>query len=48
MIFAKYCKKAVRREILGTIQIISPFRAHVNLLLNLTNVIYICFINSKY
>jgi hypothetical protein len=39
MIFAKYCKKAFRREILGTIQRISLSRAHGNLLLNESSVI---------
>jgi hypothetical protein len=48
MIFAKYCKKAVRREILGTIHRISLTRAHVNLLLNLTCVIYIYSMSSKH
>jgi len=48
MIFAKYCKKAVRREILGTIMRISLSRAHGNLLLNLVSVIYIYYMSSNH
>jgi hypothetical protein len=48
MIFAKYCKKAVRRETLGTIQRISLSRAHVNLTLNSRSVIYIYCMRPKY
>jgi len=44
---SKYCKKAVRREILSTIHRISLTRAHVNLLLNLICVIYIYSISSN-
>jgi hypothetical protein len=40
MIFAKYCKKAVRRDIMGTIQSISLSRGHGNLLLNQTSATY--------
>ena len=48
MIFAKYWKKAVRREILVTIQTISLSRAHVNLSMHLRCIIYIYCMMSKY
>jgi hypothetical protein len=48
MICGKYCKKAVRREILGTIMRISLSRAHGNLLLNLISVIYTYYMSYNY
>jgi hypothetical protein len=48
IICGKYCKKAVRREILGTIKRISLSRAHENLLLNLVSVIDTYYISSNY
>jgi hypothetical protein len=48
MIFAKYCQKVIRREILIAMWRISLSRAHVNLLLNLTSVINVCSMSSKY
>jgi diaminopimelate decarboxylase len=48
MIFAKYCKKAVRSEVMGTIQSISLSRAHGDLLLNQNSVIYTYSMSSRY
>jgi hypothetical protein len=48
VIFAKYCQKAIKRDILVTIQRISLSRAHVNLLLNLRSVIQIYSMMSEY
>jgi hypothetical protein len=48
MILAKHCKKAIRREILVTIQRMSLSITHVILLLNLRSIVYIYCMMSRY